>query len=235
MAIEYAAFIGGKEIEDFYVGGKQIDEIYGGNTLLWKKEDTKREFLIRTFVREHTSKYGPETINMYGFIIDINEDAKIDKIGLVTKVVVTRDTCGDEVSYTQYMCVVLKGENIIYARAISYIGYEVFEGTLNYNIYYDGLSTDGLNVYDLNKNENGVWIFEEKDGIVESKHTGCRFVTLDLKDDQGEETIQQGILPGYISRYFIDNDNIYLEPEFCDWGNDRWDKEEEMLEWIMED
>lgn len=37
MAIEYKAFVGGKEIDSFYSGGKEIQEIWGGDTLLWKK------------------------------------------------------------------------------------------------------------------------------------------------------------------------------------------------------
>ena len=39
MAIEYKAFVGGKEIDSFYSGGKEIQEIWGGDTLLWKKNE----------------------------------------------------------------------------------------------------------------------------------------------------------------------------------------------------
>lgn len=44
MAIEYKAFVAGKEVDSFYSGGKEIQEIWGGDTLLWrKKEDVVEE------------------------------------------------------------------------------------------------------------------------------------------------------------------------------------------------
>lgn len=94
MAIEYKAFVGGKEVDSFYSGGKEIQEIWGGDTLLWKKKEGGRTFSVTLYCTYPTSIFntasGLDTDFMsdrvfhYNVYIEITGSAYYDRSGWVS-------------------------------------------------------------------------------------------------------------------------------------------------------
>ena len=88
------------------------------------------------------SKYGPNIINTYGVLLDYNENATIDRVG-----------------------VYLTQEGTMWRRSLAFTGSDVtsayYVPFLSYDsdIYYTGMNSSSINTFKLSKNASGIYTY----------------------------------------------------------------------------
>ena len=90
------------------------------------------------------SNYGPAIINQYGVLLDYNQDARINKVG----VYLTQD------GTMWRRCIACVGDDISYATYVPYLSYDA-------DIYYTGLNSDWINIFRLSEGNDGIWRYNE--------------------------------------------------------------------------
>ena len=93
-------------------------------------------------IDEIISRYGPEAINEYGLLLDINEDAIIHRVAVYLE--------QDGTMWRR--CIAVVGENIKYASYVPYL-------SLGEDLKYTGLNSDMINVFPLSENADGIWTY----------------------------------------------------------------------------
>ena len=108
-------------------------------------------------IDEIISRYGPDVINEYGLLLDVNEDAVIKRVAVYL--------VQDGTMWRR--CIAVVGEGITYANYVPYLSH-------GDDIKYTGLNSDMINVFPLSENADGIWTYsnyvtiganlEDKDG-----------------------------------------------------------------------
>ena len=93
-------------------------------------------------IDEIISRYGPDTINEYGVLLDINADAVVKRVA----VYLTQD------GTMWRRCIAVVGDNIKYANFVPYLSYED-------DVKYTGLNSNMINVFPLSENADGIWTY----------------------------------------------------------------------------
>ena len=93
-------------------------------------------------IDEIISRYGPEAINEYGLLLDINADAKIKRVAVYLE--------QDGTMWRR--CIAVVGEGITHASYVPYL-------SLGDDLKYTGLNSDMINVFPLSENADGIWTY----------------------------------------------------------------------------
>ena len=93
-------------------------------------------------IDEIISRYGPDAINEYGLLLDVNEDAVIKRVAVYL--------VQDGTMWRR--CIAVVGEGITYANYVPYLSY-------GEDIKYTGLNSDMINVFPLSENADGIWTY----------------------------------------------------------------------------
>ena len=88
------------------------------------------------------SNYGPDPINEYGVLLDYNEGANIQKVGVYL--------VQDGTMWRR--CIACVGEGITYATYVPYLSYDE-------DIKYTGLNSPYINIFRLKENSDGIWCY----------------------------------------------------------------------------
>ena len=93
-------------------------------------------------IDEIISRYGPDVINEYGLLLDVNEDAIIKRVAVYL--------IQDGTMWRR--CIAVVGEGITYANYVPYLSY-------GDDVKYTGLNSDMINVFPLSENADGIWTY----------------------------------------------------------------------------
>ena len=93
-------------------------------------------------IDEIISRYGPDVINEYGLLLDVNEDAVIKRVAVYL--------VQDGTMWRR--CIAVVGEGITYANYVPYLSY-------GDDVKYTGLNSDMINVFPLSENADGIWTY----------------------------------------------------------------------------
>ena len=107
-------------------------------------------------IDEIISRYGPDVINEYGLLLDVNEDAVIKRVAVYL--------IQDGTMWRR--CIAVVGEGITYANYVPYLSY-------GDDVKYTGLNSDMINVFPLSENADGIWTYSNYVTIganLEDKH-----------------------------------------------------------------
>ena len=124
-------------------------------------------------IEETLSDYGPEIINEYGVLLDYNEEAVFDKVA----VYLTQD------GTMWRRTIACTGSNIEYATYVPYLSY-------GENIIYTGLNSYYINTFNLRKNSDGIWNYNNYTtiGVNLANNKGDLLLTLADIGQAGKET-----------------------------------------------